>query len=156
MLEFFVKTMFYGIMKLEKAIVFLKKVLFYLSKIDRNFAFNKNFDKFLFDKFLTIIKKFIVLIFKYDTSKKIVDRDLIHKIKNLSLIFNPGHFAQLGIRKILSRGIKNSRLLWNLLSFEKIRTTNIGKGWPNRNHEKMSGRNQKFFKKEYLEKYCPA
>ena len=43
MLEFFVKTMFYGIMKLEKAIVFLKKVLFYLSKIDRNFAFNKNF-----------------------------------------------------------------------------------------------------------------
>ena len=73
-----------------------------------------------------------------------------------SLIFHPCHFAQLGLRKIFSRGLKNSRLLWNLLSFEKIRTTNIGKGLPNRNHEKISGQNQNFLKKENLEKYCPT
>ena len=60
-----------------------KKVQFFLSKINRNFALNKNLVKFLFDQFLTII----------------VDRDLILKIKNLLLIFHPGHFAQLGIRK---------------------------------------------------------
>ena len=38
--------------------------------------------------------------------------------------------------------------------FQKIRTTNIGKGWPNKNHE--TGQNQNFLKKENLEKYCPT
>ena len=43
------------------------------------------------------------------------------------------------------------------LSFEKkIRTTNIGKGWSNRNHEKISGQNQTLFEKEIFEKYCPT
>ena len=38
----------------------------------------------------------------------------------------------------------------------KIRTTNIGKGWRNRNHGKISGQNQTFLKKKILEKYCQA
>ena len=39
---------------------------------------------------------------------------------------------------------------------KKIRTTNIGKGWSNRNHEKISGQNQTLFEKEIFEKYCPT
>ena len=65
-----------------------KKVLFFLSKINRNFVPNWNLVKFLFGQSLTII----------------VDRDLILKIENLPLIFHPGAFAELGIRKALSRG----------------------------------------------------
>ena len=78
----------------------------------------------------------------------IVDRDLILKIENLPLIFHPGAFAELGIRKALSRWWNNSRHFWNLLSLEKFRTTNIGKGWPNKNLEKISGQNQSLFEKE--------
>ena len=62
-----------------------KKFLFSLSKINLNFVLNRNLDKFLFGQFLTII----------------VDRDLIPKIdsQGLPLIFHPGAFAELGIRK---------------------------------------------------------
>ena len=66
----------------------IKKVLFFLSKMNQNFVLNRNLGKFLFGQFLTII----------------VDRDLILKIENLPLIFNKGAFAELGIRKALSRG----------------------------------------------------
>ena len=39
---------------------------------------------------------------------------------------------------------------------EKLRTTNIGKDWQNRNHEKISGQNQTLFEKENFGKYFPA
>ena len=133
-LEFFVKTMFYDVMKKKMALNFLKmefygcenlgqffeaiqlpyhllrsikealfpffqqaartigcatkKVLFFLSTMNRNFVPNRNLVKFLFGQSLTII----------------VDRDLILKIENLPLIFHPGAFAELGIKKALSRG----------------------------------------------------
>ena len=61
---------------------------FFLSKNNGNFVLNKNLDKFLFDQFLAII----------------VDRNLILKNQNLPLIFHLGDFAELGIRKALSRG----------------------------------------------------
>ena len=66
----------------------IKKVSFFLSKINRNFVLNWNLEKFLFGHFLTII----------------VDLDLILKFDNLPLIFHPGDFAELGIREALNRG----------------------------------------------------
>ena len=65
-----------------------QKDMFFLSKMNRNVVPNRNLVKFLFGQSLTII----------------VDRDLILKIENLPLIFHPGAFAELGIKKALSRG----------------------------------------------------
>ena len=65
-----------------------EKVLFFFSKINQNFVFKRNLDKFLFGQSLTII----------------VDRDLILMIENLPLIFHPADFAELGIREALTRG----------------------------------------------------
>ena len=51
---------------------------------------------------------------------------------------------------------KQQAFLKSAIFRKKIRTTNIGKGWPNRNHEKISGQNQTLFEKEIFEKYCPT
>ena len=59
-----------------------KRSIFSL-KNQLKFRPQQKFGKFLFDQFLTMI----------------VDRDLILKIENLPLIFHPGDFAELGIRK---------------------------------------------------------
>ena len=38
---------------------------------------------------------------------------------------------------------------------KKIRTTNIGKGWPNKNHEKISGQKLNFvWKRKFWKEYC--
>ena len=55
-----------------------------------------------------------------------------------------------------SRIKKQQAFLKSAFFRKKIRTTNIGKGWPNRNHEKISGQNQTLFEKEIFEKYCPT
>ena len=44
--------------------------------------------------------------------------------------------------------MKKQQAFSHLLSFKKFRTTNIGKGWPNKNLEKISGQNQSLFEKE--------
>ena len=56
--------------------------------------------------------------------------------------FSSGWFCWTQDQRIIKPRIKNSRHFWNLFYFEKFRTKNIGKGWPNKNIEKIYGQNQ--------------
>ena len=88
----------------------------------------QNLEKFLFGQSLTII----------------VDPVLLPNIENLPLIFHPD---ELGIREILSRGLKISRIFLSICYLRKKKTTNIGKRLVNKFYVKISGQNQTLFEK---------
>ena len=78
-----------------------------------------------------------------------VDLDLTLKIGNLPLIFHPDDFAELEIRESwIAEDEKTAGNFEICLTSRKIRTSNIGKGWPNRMHEKISEQNHTLFEKE--------
>ena len=109
------------------------KSLIFFSKTNRTFVLNRNLDKFLFGQSLLMV----------------VDRDWILKIKIIPTDFSSGWFCWTRDQRIIKPRMKKQQEIFKSALFrKKLRTTNIGKGWPNRNHEKISGQNQTLFEKE--------
>ena len=89
---------FYGCENLGwffEAIGATKKVLFFLSKINRNFVLNNKLDKFLFDQFLTII----------------VERDMILRVSHWFLI--RVILLNSGSEKYWAKDLKTVGFIWS-------------------------------------------